>query len=98
MFRFAQWRTRLLMPLLLALGGFSGVARMTSAQQQESAQGIPQEPKCFAQMRVTDTWKKYEGRLTWGKGQCLAILDDGCNLSVPQWKVEMPWGKKVIAT
>jgi len=61
-------------------------------------QGQPYRPVDFKQMRVTDTWRKYEGRLTWGKGQCLALLDDGCKLSVPQWQVEMPWGKKVIAT
>jgi hypothetical protein len=52
----------------------------------------------FAQIRVTDTWKKYADRLTWGKGQCLALLDDGCDLSVPAWQVVMPWGRKVIAT
>ena len=52
----------------------------------------------FEQMRVTATWRKYEGVLTWGKGQCLAILDDGCDLSDPAWQAVMPWGKKVIAT
>jgi hypothetical protein len=52
---------------------------------------------CFAQIRVVDTWSRYADRLTWGRGQCLAILDDGCNLSDPAWSVEMPWGPKVIA-
>jgi hypothetical protein len=60
--------------------------------------GKPYRADNFRAMRVTDTWRKYAGRLTWGKGQCLAILDDGCKLDVPQWQVEMPWGKKVIAT
>jgi hypothetical protein len=49
-------------------------------------------------MRVTDTWSKYGNRLTWGKGQCLAILDDGCELTVPEWQVQLKWGPKVIAT
>jgi len=51
----------------------------------------------FRRMRVTETWQKYSGKLTWGKGQCLAILDDGCNLGVPQWQASLAWGKKVIA-
>lgn len=63
-----------------------------------SPHGVPYNLESFAQLRVVDTWRKYGGELTWGKGQCLAILDDGCDLSVPQWQVAMPWGKKVIAT
>jgi hypothetical protein len=60
--------------------------------------GKPYNRENFDSMRVTDTWRKYAGRLTWGKGQCLAILDDGCTLTLPQWQVVMPWGRKVIAT
>lgn len=63
-----------------------------------STPGQPYESVDFARMRVTDSWQKYDGVLSWGKGQCLAILDDGCDLSVPQWQTVMPWGKKVIAT
>lgn len=60
--------------------------------------GAPYNAVSFEQMRVTGTWEKYAGVLTWGKGQCLAILDDGCNLSDPAWQAAMPWGKKVLAT
>ena len=63
-----------------------------------SPDGSAFNAETFDQMRVTDTWRKYKGRLTWGKGQCLAILDDGCDLSSPAWQAAMPWGKKVIAT
>ena len=63
-----------------------------------AASGEPHNAVSFAQIRVLDTWKKYADRLTWGKGQGLAILDDGCDLTAPQWQVEMPWGPKVIAT
>jgi hypothetical protein len=52
----------------------------------------------FDQMRVTDAWRKYGETLTWGRGQCLAILDDGCDLSSPAWQAVMPWGRKVAAT
>lgn len=51
----------------------------------------------FRRMRVIETWQKYGDRLSWGKGQCLAILDDGCDLTVPQWQATLPWGKKVVA-
>jgi len=62
-----------------------------------SAQRAPYNQVSFTQIRVLDTWRKYADELTWGKGQCLAILDDGCDLSDPPWQVRMPWGKKVIA-
>ena len=52
----------------------------------------------FEAMRVTDAWEKYADRLTWGRGQCLAILDDGCDLNQPQWQAKLPWGPKVLVT
>lgn len=58
----------------------------------------PYNSEEFRQMRALDAWRKYDDVLTWGKGQCLAILDDGCDLGVPEWNVSLPWGKKVIAT
>lgn len=64
----------------------------------QSAIGAPQDEESFRQMRVTDTWRRYHGVLTWGKGQCLAILDDGCVLDDPAWQAVMPWGPKVVAT
>ena len=59
--------------------------------------GVPYNRVSFTQIRVLETWRKYAGRLSWGRGQCLAILDDGCDMSDPPWQVQMPWGKKVIA-
>ena len=35
--------------------------------------GEPCSPVDFKQMRVTDTWVKYAGVLSWGKGQALAL-------------------------
>ncbi len=60
--------------------------------------GVPYNAESFKQMRVVDTWHKYKDVLSWGKGQCLAILDDGCDVSVPAWQVQLPWGPKVVAT
>jgi hypothetical protein len=63
---------------------------------QGSDQPVPFNEESFRQIRVIDTWRKYHKELTWGKGQCLAILDDGCDLSAVQWQTIMPWGPKVI--
>ena len=63
-----------------------------------TGRGVPYNAESFAQMRVVEVWERYAGRLSWGKGQCLALLDDGCDLTVPEWQVERPWGPKVIAT
>lgn len=50
----------------------------------------------FKAMGITAAWEKYKDVLTWGKGQTLAVLDDGCDLEIPEWKVVMPWGPKVV--
>jgi hypothetical protein len=63
-----------------------------------SAMNVPYNLESFSQIGVIDTWREDEAKLRWGKGQCLAILDDGCNLADPPWQVEMPWGRKVIAS
>jgi hypothetical protein len=60
--------------------------------------GAPYNEESFSQIRVTETWKKYASELSWGKGQCLAILDDGCDLTDPTWQTRMPWGPKVVGT
>lgn len=57
----------------------------------------PYEPLDFDHFRATHAWRKHEHLLTFGRGQTLAILDDGCNLAVPQWNTRLPWGPKVIA-
>ena len=51
----------------------------------------------FESIGVSKVWDKYDGILTWGEGQCLAVVDDGCDLSVPEWQTTHPWGKKVAA-
>ena len=62
-----------------------------------SPEAVPYNAASFQQIRVQDTWGRYGDRLTWGRGQCLAILDDGCDLSVPAWRVRLPWVPNVIA-
>jgi hypothetical protein len=70
----------------------------STAAPSDNGVGVPWNAESFAQMRVTEVWAKYAGRLNWGKGQCLAILDDGCDITTPEWQARLPWGPKVIAT
>ena len=53
----------------------------TGIDTQTATAGIkepaPFNAKSFEQMGVLAAWKKYDGVLSWGKGQTLAILDDG---------------------
>jgi len=73
----------------------SGIDPQTASR---SGTGEPYNAPSFARMRVTDVWRKYADVLTFGKGQCLAILDDGCDLTQPAWRAHLPWGPKVLAT
>lgn len=50
-----------------------------------ATQIIPADPPAFKHARVTDAWETYRDKLTFGKGQTLALLDDGCKLSMPEW-------------
>lgn len=45
----------------------------------------PADPPSFKHARVIDAWDTYRDKLTFGKGQTLALLDDGCKLSMPEW-------------
>jgi hypothetical protein len=60
--------------------------------------GEPTEPVSFKHARVTDAWEAYKDKLTFGKGQTLALLDDGCKLSMPEWSTPVDGVPKVIAT
>ncbi len=62
-----------------------------------SGQPAPYNETSFRQIGVLEAWLRYP-QLGWGKGQCLAILDDGCYLSDSRWQARLPWGPKVIAT
>lgn len=57
----------------------------------------PVLPAEFRQARITDAWEKYAKKLTFGRGQTLALVDDGCKLSMPQWTTAIDGKPKVIA-
>lgn len=75
---------------LLSFGGLAMssllVGRSSGGDEAASVQKFePADPPAFKHARVTDAWEAYRDRLTFGKGQTLALLDDGCKLSMPEW-------------
>ncbi len=58
----------------------------------------PVLPDEFAQSRITETWRRYADRLSFGAGQTIAMLDDGCDLKLPEWSPNSTQQPKVIAT
>jgi len=46
------------------------------------------QPQEFDHAGVLKAWEAYAGVLSFGKGQTLALLDDGCDPSRPEWQGE----------
>jgi len=63
----------------------------------EEAKKIPAQEIGFKQARITDAWDKYASVLTFGKGQTLALVDDGCKPGMPVWNTPVDGVSKVIA-
>ncbi|MBL9132517.1 MAG: S8 family serine peptidase [Verrucomicrobiaceae bacterium] len=51
------------------------------------------QPEEFEHAGILAAWEAYKDVLTFGKGQTLALLDDGCAMSRPEWQ-----GDKVKVT
>jgi hypothetical protein len=65
-----------------------------AAERIGAGKRIPYNQSHFDSIGITAVWEKYEGILNWGEGQSLAIVDDGCDLTVPEWqngKVRAAW-------
>jgi hypothetical protein len=58
----------------------------------------PAQPVGFERAGIIDAWKSYQHRLTFGKGQTLALVDDGCKLSMPEWSQSDGDQPKVLVT
>jgi hypothetical protein len=87
-------------PLTLFIRSWQAATAAPELQNmtQQPQPQVPYDPESFAQIGVLETWRQYAHQLSWGRGQCLALLDDGCDLTVPEWQAPLPWGAKVIAT
>ncbi|MBC8356174.1 MAG: S8 family serine peptidase [Planctomycetes bacterium] len=60
--------------------------------------GEPVQPVGFKQAGIIAAWETYGDRLTFGKGQTLALVDDGCKLSMPEWSKSDGDQPKVLVT
>lgn len=60
--------------------------------------GEPAQPASFKHAGVITAWEKYRHKLTFGKGQTLALVDDGCNLAMPEWSKSDGDQPKVLVT
>ena len=60
--------------------------------------GEPAQPVPFRHAGVVAAWKAYADRLSFGKGQTLALVDDGCTLSRPEWQMSDGGRPKVLVT
>ena len=71
------------------------VADQFKAYAAPKLPGQPAQPAGFKHARITDAWSAYAGTLTFGKGQTLALVDDGCKLSMPEWRAVVDGVPKV---
>jgi len=60
--------------------------------------GEPVEPVSFKHAGIIDAWQAYAGKLTFGEGQTLALVDDGCKLSMPEWSMSDGERPKVLVS
>ena len=60
--------------------------------------GEPVDPVAFKHAGITDAWQAFADVLTFGKGQTLALVDDGCTLSKPEWSQPSGGRPKVLVT
>ncbi len=65
------------------------LAAVAVSTSHSAALGEPVAPVEFRHARVTDAWEAYANVLTFGQGQTLALVDDGCKLSMPEWTAKM---------
>lgn len=67
----------------------------TSLSKAERAEPAPKpaQPEEFAHAGVLAAWQAYGQVLSFGRGQTLALLDDGCDMRRPEWQ-----GEKVRVT
>lgn len=84
----------------LMLGGVCVGVGLGSATDNLWAadKGQPTDAAAFRHARVTDAWDAYRDELTFGKGQTIALLDDGCKLAMPEWSTPVEGVPKVLVT
>lgn len=87
MFRFCLRAQIALMPLAIVAVSYAS-----------SLAGEPVQKSGFEHAGIIAAWETYGDRLTFGKGQTLALVDDGCKLSMPEWSKSAGDVPKVLVT
>jgi hypothetical protein len=75
-----------------------GGVRCAGVLVGNSLAGEPTNPVEFRRVGVTTVWEKYGQRLPLGRGQTLALVDDGCKLAMPEWTAKVGDVPKVRVT
>ncbi|MFM7162323.1 MAG: S8 family serine peptidase [Planctomycetaceae bacterium] len=88
-------RCRKLVARSLVCLGLAGGCLLSATCADRCWAQQPVEPVSFTQAGVPQVWKAYAGRLTFGRGQTLALVDDGCDLSKPEWQARVEDRPKV---
>ncbi len=66
-------------------GVTSGLVNLAACATEGTTVGEPTDPPSFHHAGVVASWQKYAGKLTFGRGQTIALVDDGCKMSMPEW-------------
>lgn len=73
--------------LLIGLVTLCMSMSLTAEDPKTQPTSQPIQSPGFEHARITEAWAKFADVLTFGEGQTLALLDDGCKPEMPQWKV-----------
>ncbi|MGC3970203.1 MAG: hypothetical protein QM775_23600 [Pirellulales bacterium] len=60
-------------------------ASAAAAELETIAKPQPAQSPGFERAGVVAVWEKYADRLTFGRGQTIALIDDGCKPGQPMW-------------
>jgi len=71
-------------------------ASLGASPARSLAAGEPAQPTEFRHAGIIEAWRVYADRLSFGKGQTLALVDDGCKMSMPEWKAVMSDGRPKV--
>lgn len=71
-------------------------ASIPTSPARSLAAGQPAQPAEFRHAGVLEAWRVHADRLSFGKGQTLALVDDGCKMSMPEWKAVMADGRPKV--
>ena len=81
-----RWMAHVLLVMLLVA---------VPAMAADPVIGKPVQATGFRHAGIVDAWTRYARKLSFGKGQTLALVDDGCKLSMPEWQARVNGMPKV---